>query len=415
MNLQEQLDAGDGHLVLRPGEYRGPLIISRPGTVIEGSGATVWADHGPVIRVRARGVQIRNLRAEIMTDSTDDDARTAVHTLAPDTVLENMEVYGDIVGPIEGAGKCSIPRTADFGTFASEKENTFVIHVDVPGQTKVHSCVHGLLVSPQIVGPGPADIIVTAEPMHDGTNLYGEILLDSPVRRRIYVRGHAENGARHVDAGADLTILRKNGHARQQEVLPPAEPRKARAGSAASSSVRSERSDAAVLQRGQRISLKEYEDRPLRIQLDTAAPAEIDAFIFALAHNEHVRSDADFVFYGHPCLDHTNAARTGSDGRSPYAEFVLSNAPAAIQRFVIAFSVDTGIFAPIDAFHNAEVAVREGGSSIYTFDAACATHDQTIVAAELYRYKGVWKLSCADRGLPGGISTLCSAYGVELA
>lgn len=415
VTLQEQYDASRGHLTLRPGEYRGPLVIWQPGSVIDGAGATIWAEHGPVIRVRARDVTLKDLRAEIIEESSDQTEHTAIHTLAPDTVLEEVEVYGDITGPVEGAGRCSVPRTADFGSFASDERNTFIIHVDVPSRTRVCSTVDGLSVSPQVVAPGPADIVVTVPPMRDGTSLYGEIMLIGAVRRRVYVRGRAQEGARRINADTELTRLPAQRHTDPGPRPSVPEPLRSHGIEAAHHAAPGGAGGSAisVLQRGQRVSLKNIVQDTIRIQLDQEVPCGADPFVFALDANGRVGSDSGFVFQGNTRLDDTGAAVIGTDGAGPYAEFHLAGAPPSVERFVAAFSACADAPPAGGAFRNAVFRVLVDGAPAYTF---CPKHDpetRTIVAAEVYRYKGEWKLACVDRGLPTGIAGLYRMYGVE--
>src|SRR5437763_14431599 len=67
LTLQDQLDRlADGEtLTLKPREeVKGPVVI-RKRVVIVGQGGTIWAARGPVLRVEARGVVLRDVNVEV--------------------------------------------------------------------------------------------------------------------------------------------------------------------------------------------------------------------------------------------------------------------------------------------------------------------------------------------------------------
>lgn len=66
--LQRQLEECGGRLRLMPGEYEGPVRITRP-CEIDGNGATVWAACGPVLTAASPGVTLKNLRVEVTEPS----------------------------------------------------------------------------------------------------------------------------------------------------------------------------------------------------------------------------------------------------------------------------------------------------------------------------------------------------------
>lgn len=418
VTLQEQYDANDGHLVLQPGEYRGPLVISLPGSVIDGRGATIWADHGPVIRVRARNVRLENLRVEIMQDGTDPAARTAIHTLAPDTELVNVEVYGDVTGPVPGAGRCDVPRTSDLGTFASGEQNSFQLHVEVPSRVSVRSAICDVSVEPDTIGPGPADLTITAHGLPNATSLFGDVLFEGAVRRRTCLRGQAMAGAPRRQAPPHPVSARRKGPG--PEVNEGAHPRGAASPRAAQEPPPTQRTGGAAqnpavpaLQRGERRSLGNLARKPLRIQLSGPNAAKTDACVFALNGTGRVRRDDDFACSSQPSTT-SGAAAVGRALEQPYAQFILLNADSDIDRFVAAFSVCADDTPTQGVFQQAQFTVFSDGNAQYTFAAPHTPAEQTVVAAEIYRYKGEWRLRCVDSGLNTGLDELCRTYGVQV-
>ena len=99
--LQDVFNRGTGDFRLEPGEYEGPLVIDRP-CVFDGGNATLWAGQGPALTVAAQGVTVRNIRVEV-TEETGP--RIAIASKTGDTVLEGVEVNGEVTGlPGEAEG-----------------------------------------------------------------------------------------------------------------------------------------------------------------------------------------------------------------------------------------------------------------------------------------------------------------------
>lgn len=458
-NLQKRYDKSGGKLELRPDEYKGPLVVNRPG-VVDGRGATIWADAGPVIQVKSRGVTLRNLRVETMNDSTDASRRTAILTKAPDTIFDNVEVYGDVSGPVQGAGKTEVPRTVNLGTFAADEVSSFSVPVTLPAPARVRSGVDGLHAEPKEAGPGKTELYIETEPLPDGTNLYGEIFLDGDVKRRIYVRGCARSSARkhtaprpQPRAAARKAFAPQQGSRRpavqqqsperrpapqqSQQKRPPA-PAAARgpappvpssqpAASAARPHLPQNRSGSSAaggipkggpvsLQRGERRPLGALADETLVVRCHLTRKAEVDPYVFALGKDGKVSGDEDFVFFGNPRLGNTDAAQILEGPEAPAVAIRLSSAEQAVDRLVVAFSeyADPPGAGGTGALRGVSFTVNAEGQEVYTFSQPHTAAERTIVALEFYRYKGEWRLRCVDSGLNAGIHELCTRYGVEL-
>ena len=61
--IQEEFDRVAGDFILTPGEYEGPLTITRP-CVVDGQHSTLWANNGPVLIVDSASVTLKNLRRQ---------------------------------------------------------------------------------------------------------------------------------------------------------------------------------------------------------------------------------------------------------------------------------------------------------------------------------------------------------------
>ena len=189
--IQKQFNSlSGGDFILSPDEYEGPLVVSRSCT-IDGNGSTLWADAGPVLLVSAPDVVIKNLRVEMVGNSQEKEAHTAVRTDAPDTRLENVEVNGDVVGFPDEAERWELPKVVTLGRFASGKTNNFYLNIDAPKDAVIESNIKDLKIYPNRLSAGNNRLMLTVGELRNGTVLYGEIMVRTLVSRRIYVTGQA--------------------------------------------------------------------------------------------------------------------------------------------------------------------------------------------------------------------------------
>src|SRR6516165_10896794 len=103
-SLQDQLDR------LKPGEtfkldppqreFKGPLVIRQP-VVLDGQNGTIWTEKGPVVRIEAAGVTLRDVNVEITSRDAalSGDAACAL-VVAPGlhVSLDNVSVRGNVTG-----------------------------------------------------------------------------------------------------------------------------------------------------------------------------------------------------------------------------------------------------------------------------------------------------------------------------
>lgn len=382
MTLQELADSGSGTIRLPPDEYPGPLVISKPCT-IDGCGATVWSESGPVVTVRAPGVTLENLRIEVTGDAADRDALVCE---APGTVLRNVEVYGSVRGVPEESGRWELPRTIDLGTFAAGERNVFVRHLPLPGAAAVRAELAGVQVEPDRLPAGGGEIRIVTDALRSGTCVYGGVFLDSALTRRIYIRGCAEAGA--------PVIMQASGR--------PSDPPARRTSPSPS------RGRSAGLRRGERRSIA----GEVEVRLAGAHGAVPDCYVFCLAADGKVRNDADLVFFGQP-ESPGGAVRLLAESSGPGAVFSLDKAPPDLKRFVVAFSCyDDVPLTGERADLRIEVAAADG---TLAYPLTELGRSRTVSAVELYRRDNGWRLWVTDHRSRDGIQKLCTEYGVEVA
>lgn len=178
--LQATIDgAPSGATIQLPrGEYRGPIVISRPIT-IEGIGAVIWAQSGPVVRVQSEGVSLRGVQIEVTDadDSPDSDVALQVEVGKPE--LQNVGVRGRVTGIDESASDWNLPSFLDLGELAPRAPNSYVFALEIPVACRLKTNVSGLQLTPNQIEAGRSDVEIVATGIGADTFLAGQIEVES--------------------------------------------------------------------------------------------------------------------------------------------------------------------------------------------------------------------------------------------
>ncbi|NEK59487.1 stress response protein [Geodermatophilus sabuli] len=141
---------------------------------------------------------------------------------------------------------------------------------------------------------------------------------------------------------------------------------------------------------------------------------DVDVSGVLLTAAGRVRSDADFVFYNQP--EHPSGAvhhegkRTGLVARDTI-RVQLPALETAIDRVMIAASADGGTFGQVPGLR---LSVRTAtGVPVTTFTMTAAS-ETAMVAGELYRRAGQWKLRAIGQGYDSGLEGLARDFGVSV-
>lgn len=404
-NIQEQFNSVSGSsFVLTPDEYEGPLTVDRP-CVIDGGRSTLWANSGPVLIVSAPNVTVKNLRIEVTGTPADSEGRIAIKTSDPYTRLENIEVHGDVVGLPQEAKSWELPGIISLGEFAANTENTFTVSLEVSAAAELDSMVKDLRISPTHLTAGRNSLTLTTDELRNNTILYGEIMVRSAVSRRIYVTGKALTDAPVHDESLPVlsgpTVPLPVQMDAPPELIAPqvsgAEPRTAA--------------------RGQRISVNELQSSHIKFIYESKSSSpgiDIDSYCFALGANGKVSRDEDLIFFGNPETANCSI-RTGSADSKPLALIDLDKVDPAVSRIAVCYSIYgddprqnfSGVSSPV-------IRIFGGEREMFRFELKDLSEEKTVVAAEVYRYKGEWKINFIGAGYKSGLTQLCEGYGVNV-
>ncbi|RYG67645.1 hypothetical protein EON80_13200, partial [bacterium] len=200
--LQKAIDeaASGSTLKLARGEFQGPVTISKP-LVLDGSGAVIWAQNGPVVRVASSGVTLREL--EIEATAPDPGPNFDVALWIDDeanTVLQNVRVRGEIVGVPAAQGQWKLPPFLNLGKFAARQNNSFDFEIEVPHPCDVKTNVAGISVVPARLEAGRGKVELHANGIGTDIFLAGHIELSSGgIGRTIPLSGHSAGDVSPVE------------------------------------------------------------------------------------------------------------------------------------------------------------------------------------------------------------------------
>lgn len=396
--IQEQFQNCGEALTLLPGEYEGPLQVDRP-CVIDGSGATLWASCGPVLEILAPGVTVKNLRVEV----TEEQAacRTALRSASGKLSLEQVEVRGDVEGIPGEAVHWDLPPLIALGTFAAGAVNVFSVPIQAAGAGELSCAIGGLDLSPARLSAGAQTLSLRTGELRDHTVLYGDIFVKTAVTRRICVTGSARRDApRRQDVPASFP--QASG---PDLVTPPAE--------LLAPSVLDEH--VPYMKRGQRAGFPELGGpAPLKIALEyrgSRQPLELDGYVFLLQANQRVRGDRDFLFFNNPQSPDRAVRMAGNT----LVLADLGKLDPTVERIAVCYSVygdDPG--RNFSLVREPLLRVFSGAKELCRLKLDQLSVEKTLVAAEVYRYKGQWKVNFVASGYRDGLRRLCESYGVEV-
>ncbi|MFC6011510.1 TerD family protein [Nocardia lasii] len=147
------------------------------------------------------------------------------------------------------------------------------------------------------------------------------------------------------------------------------------------------------------------------ISLQLTAPADLSALL--VTEQGKVRTDADFVFYNQPSGPGVDL-RPGPAGQPATLAVSLSAVPADIDQIRAVITLDDatsnfGRFAPPTA-----VVSDASGNQLFSYQIDGLNAESIVIALELYRRQGAWKVRAVGQGYAGGFAALVTDHGVQV-
>ncbi len=423
MELNEMISRAspNSEVVLPSGEFEGPLIINKPLRV-KGKSTTVWAKRSPVIRITSGGVTIEDIRAEITEGSIEEAAITANTACG----AKNVEVLGRVSGFGTEDGYFDIPRTIELGKFPADRENSFKLEVNVPAKTEIICEMREVKLSPSVLNAGRNELTITISGISAQTFLYAELLFRSKFTRRVYLTGRPDPNAETAVLKTVYTAPERKPEPKQEAAENTLSPQAIEAAAQAIHEImqgtktdviplagRQEALAALDMKRGQRVGLMQYlgEKFEVRFSADIPRGMEIDPYVFLLESGDKALGDEGLIFFGNERSPNGEVRYFAEDG---HIGIDLSKVDLRIQKIAVAYSIyDGGAAKSFSAVGSPKAElISDNGRVTFIMDGL--SDEATIVALELYLYKGEWKISAVGAGFKDGLAKLCNRYGIEV-
>jgi stress response protein SCP2 len=149
----------------------------------------------------------------------------------------------------------------------------------------------------------------------------------------------------------------------------------------------------------------------LVLTVDVGAPADLSALL--VTESGKVRSDSDFVFYNQPTGPGVRCVPPAA-GQGWKVEVDLDQVPADVHAVRLVTSLDDTssqfgrVGQPV-----ARVADAAGAQQA-EFTMTGLTAESIVIALELYRRQGAWKVRAVGQGYAGGLADLITDHGVSV-
>jgi tellurium resistance protein TerD len=193
---------------------------------------------------------------------------------------------------------------------------------------------------------------------------------------------------------------------------------------------------AVTLNKGGRLSLSKENPGLKKIQIGLGwderqtdgLTYDLDASAFILTASGKVRSDSDFIFYNNlrgadNAVEHMGDNLTGNgdgDDEVIKVDFSLLDQQTDIEKIAIVVTIHdaTAKNQNFGQIENAFIRIvnDETQQEIVRFD---LTEDHSVETAmifgEVYKKANEWRFSAVGQGFAGGLSSVCSRYGIDAA
>lgn len=149
------------------------------------------------------------------------------------------------------------------------------------------------------------------------------------------------------------------------------------------------------------------------IVIDVALPAPADVSALLLTEMDRVRTDADFVFFNQP-----NSAGVqlviDSGGTGAHLRVTTSEIPADVDKVRAIITLGN----PGDTFGQFPAPIAyvkdASGDLMYEYSIDGLSTESVVIALEIYRRQGQWKVRAVGQGYAGGFADLVTDHGITV-
>jgi stress response protein SCP2 len=186
MEIQEMINAG---VKIPAGEYEGPFLINRSAAV-DGGGAYLYIrdSEAAALNVSSSGVILKNVNLEAATVSSP------ALLIVPDTKLENVCVYGAVVGKVGEEGFFDVPYMLDVGNIPAGEPFEFTVNINVPTECEIVA-ERGVSVSLERLIPGLNTLGIRLPAARAGSIIKVSVYIKTAVYRKMIFTAKAMQNA----------------------------------------------------------------------------------------------------------------------------------------------------------------------------------------------------------------------------
>ncbi|WP_280445458.1 TerD family protein, partial [Nocardia brasiliensis] len=147
------------------------------------------------------------------------------------------------------------------------------------------------------------------------------------------------------------------------------------------------------------------------VSIQLTAPADLSALL--VTETGKVRSDADFVFFNQPSGPGVNL-QPAPAGQPASLAVSLNSVPPDIDqiRAVITLDDANSNFGRFPA--PTAIVSDSAGNRLYEYQIDGLSSESIVIALELYRRQGTWKVRAVGQGYAGGFAALVTDHGVTV-
>lgn len=415
--LQKKLDCAEmnGEINIPHGEYEGNFTINVPCT-IRGNGSLLLCGRGSALTVNAPDVEINDL----LIEHIDPRVGTALCSSCKGTVLNNVTVSGKVTGIDGEEGYFGVPTVINIGPFPADTLCTVKIHIVIPTAARLVSGAGGVNIPSPELSAGENIVLIEIEPMKSGTLLYGELMLETGVSRRIYISGEAVSDSCGFEDGSlvyESEPAPSEDEIREQGVIYPEEEEDAEDELLAPMPYDDESQkthELLIIERGMLVKADAPSAQVELLYDNKDFPMEVDVFAFMTNNEGTVTQNDRFVFFGN---DHSTGGGVkllnAPDKKVLHISFDLI--PQDVAEIDIAYSIYSN---PLDLnfsdLSNPAVSIMLSNGTNYIFMLPKPLNVGTVVGIELIRSEGGFRISPLGMIYPRGLEDLCKNYGLNI-
>lgn len=171
------------------------------------------------------------------------------------------------------------------------------------------------------------------------------------------------------------------------------------------------------LVRGQKIRLTDVLTlSPFCVNVQVQSPFVTDVALFGLDAQSKLSDESYMIFYNQPNSPCGALNLTKNEPKFTQFSLDLNRVPSTIQKLVVTLTID-GHDVMRNLGNSSVNLVNMQGQTLATFalDGTMFAQERAIMALEIYKKDGIWRISAVGQGFNGGLPALIEYFGGEVA